>query len=439
MTAGERAVTPSPDLVFTSASGLAAAIRARQVSSAEVMEAHLRRIEAVNPAINALVQIDAERALGRARAADAALARGDCWGPLHGVPFTAKDVCETAGIVSAAGLEERRGFVPERDAVVVARLKAAGGILLGKSNCPPGGGGGDTDNPVYGRTNNPYDTSCTPGGSSGGEAAAVAAGLSPLGIGSDSGGSIRLPAHYCGVAGLKPSSGRVPNTGLLNHPGGLSDPRTQVGPIARTVRDLALAFHLLVGEDGVDSGVLPLPMRDMAAVQLPGVRVAFYTDDGQAPTAPAVEATVRAAAACLQDAGLILEETLPDCLTDSRPITERYWSMDTLNGEQVQQLFLDWDRFRTAMLAFLGPYDAILCPADAAPAPRHGEELGLRFNYTLPFSLCGWPCTVVRAGGTAEGLPVGIQVTTPVGREDVALAIAALIEDRLGGWGRPPI
>jgi amidase len=432
-------VMPSQELIFVSASDLAAAIRSRQVSSTEVLEAHLRRIEAVNPLINALVQVDAERALAQARAADAALARKDHWGPLHGVPFTSKDVCETAGIVSAAGLEERRGFVPGHDAVVVARLKAAGGILLGKSNCPPGGGGGDTDNPVYGRTNNPYDLTRTPGGSSGGEAAAIAAGLSPLGIGSDSGGSIRLPAHYCGVAGLKPTSGRVPNTGLINHPGGLSDPRTQVGPLARKVRDLALAFPLLAGEDGIDSGVIPMSIHDMVAVRIAGLRVAFYSDDNQAPPAPAIDATVRAAAACLRDAGPIVVEARPDCLPDSRPITERYWEMETLTGAQVQQLFADWDRFRTSMLAFIGAFDAILCPADAVPAPRHCEEPGLRFNYTLPFSLCGWPCAVVRAGSTSEGLPVGVQVAAHPWREDIALALAALIEEALGGWSRPPI
>src|SRR4051794_10668245 len=230
------------ELVSASAMELARRIRAREVSALGVVQAYLERIVAVNPQINALVQITADQALDAARAADTALARSEIRGPLHGVPFTVKDVVEVAGVVSAAGLSERADFRPTADAVVVTRLRAAGAILLGKTNCPPGGGGGFTDNPVYGRTNNPYQLAYSPGGSSGGEAAAVAAGMSPLGVGSDSGGSIRLPAHFCGVAGLKPTNGRIPNTGVFNHPGGLfSDPRTQIGPLARSVEDLYYA------------------------------------------------------------------------------------------------------------------------------------------------------------------------------------------------------
>ena len=427
------------EITRCSAVDLARAIRSGDVSSEDVVAAYLRRIEAVNPRLNALVQVAAEAALVRARRADAALARGDILGPLHGVPFTAKDVFETAGIVSAAGLPERAHFVPAEDAVVVARMKAAGAILLGKTNCPPGGGGGVTDNPVYGRTNNPYDLSRTPGGSSGGEAAAIAAGVSPLGIGSDSGGSIRVPAHFCGVAGLKPTSGRVPNTGVLNHPGGLSDYRTQIGPMARYVRDLALVFPLIAGEDGVDSGVIPMPIRDPASVSPRGLRVACYVDDGQAAPSADVVAAVRAAAQALADGGQAVSEARPSCLPDARPITERYWTRSQRSGAEVEDLFADWDRFRTAMLAFMARYDAILCPADYRAASRHDEEAPWRFNYTLPFSLCGWPCAVVRAGETETGLPIGVQVVARPWREDIALAVAEEIEQALGGWRSPPI
>jgi amidase len=208
------------NLVWASAVDLAQGIVAKRVTSQEILTALLQRIESVNPRLNAVIQIAAERALDDARRSDEELARGHLRGPLHGVPFTVKDVFDTAGIVSAVGLEERASFIPKVDAVVVARMKAAGAILLGKTNCPPGGAGGVTDNPVYGRTNNPYNELCSPGGSSGGEAAAVAAGASPLGIGSDSGGSLRVPAHYCGIATLKPTTGRVPNTGVFEHPGG---------------------------------------------------------------------------------------------------------------------------------------------------------------------------------------------------------------------------
>ncbi len=391
------------ELIYASATELAAAIRAKQVSSEEVVDAYLRRIAAVNPCLNAVVQLAADSARTQAREADAALARGEIKGPLHGVPFTAKDVCETAALISAAGLDERTHFMPEKDAVVVARMKAAGAILLGKTNCPPGGSGGVTDNPVYGRTSNPYDVSRTPGGSSGGEAAAIAASESPLGIGSDSGGSLRVPSHFCGIATLKPTSGRVPNTGTLNHPGGLSDYRTQIGPMARYVRDLALAFPILAGEDGCDSGVIPMPLGDPESAILNGRRMAVYTDDGEAIPTPEII------------------------------------GMSQLSGAEVGQLFLDWDRFRSAMLAFAAEYDVILCPVDYRPAPRHGEKAAWLFNYTLPFSLTGWPCVVVRAGTSPEGLPIGVQIVARPWREDVALAVAQHIETALHGWQRPPI
>ena len=430
---------PLDELIYTSTTELAAAIRAKHVSSEDVVHAYLRRIEAVNPRLNAIVQVAVDVARAQARAADAALARGEITGPLHGVPFTVKDVCETAGIISAAGLAARVHFVPDKDAVVVARMKAAGAILLGKTNCPPGGSGGVTANPVYGRTSNPYDVSRTPGGSSGGEAAAIAAGASPLGIGSDSGGSLRVPAHFCGIATLKPTSGRIPNTGTFNHPGGLSDYRTQIGPLARYVKDLALALPILVGEDGCDAGVIPMPLGTLASVRLTGLRMAVYTDDGEVPPTPDIIATVRAGARALAEAGLRIDEARPACLADARPLTERYWGRSQLSGAEIVHLFRDWDRFRSAMLAFVTKYDVILCPADARPAPRHGEQTAGLFNYTLPFSLTGWPCVVVRAGTSPEGLPIGVQIVARPWREEVALGVAQYIETALHGWQRPPL
>lgn len=427
------------DLTRYSAADLAHAIVPKKLSSEEVIHAHLRRIEVVNRRLNAVVQVATDGALMQARKADQALARGEIRGPLHGVPFTVKDVFDTAGIVSAAGLEERAHFIPAHDSVVVARMKSAGAILLGKTNCPPRGSGGVTDNPVYGRTHNPYNLSCTPGGSSGGEAAAIAAGGSPLGIGSDSGGSIRVPAHFCGIAALKPTSGRVPNTGVFDQPGGLSDTRTQIGPMARYVRDLVLAFPLMAGEDGVDSGVIPMPLRDPALVSLRGLRLAFYVDDGQVTPSTEVVSAVRAAARALADVGLVVVEAQPACLSGSRSITQRYWDLAELPGTEVEQLFLDWDRFRTAMLAFMASYDAILCPVAFQPASPHDEEPRGRFNYTLPFSLSGWPCAVVRAGESAIGLPVGVQVAARPWREDIVLAVAQEIENALGGWQSPPL
>jgi len=425
-------------LLEGSATDLSQAIITRKISSEAIVSAYLQRIEAVNPRLNAIVQLAAD-ALTAARRSDEALAQGDIKGPLHGVPFTVKDVCETVGIVSAAGLDERATFVPTQDAVVVARMKAAGAILLGKTNCPPGGGGGVTDNPVYGRPLNPYNLAHSPGGSSGGEAVAIAAGLSPLGIGSDSGGSLRVSAHFCGIATLKPTSGRVPNTGVFNHPGGLSDYRTQIGPMARTVKDLALVFPIMAGEDGIDAGVSPMPVREPQTVVKRELAVAMYGDDGQASPSSETIAAIQTAARVLKDKGLTVVEARPAHLSTARSITERYWSMGQRSGAEIEALFLDWDRFRTAMLSFMASYDVILCPVDYQPAPRHGEESLWLFNYTLPYSLCGWPCAVVRAGTSALGLPVGIQIVARPWREDIVLAIAQVIEEALGGWPPPPL
>ena len=264
------------ELAGASAGRLAQAISAREVSAREVVEAHLSCIDAVNGAVNALVQVDGERALAAAGAADAALARGEPAGPLHGVPFTVKDNISADGIVMAIGDPARAQTVGGPDATVVARMKAAGAVLLGKTNCPEYGGGIETDNAVYGRTSNPYDLERTPAGSSGGEAAAIAALMSPCGLGTDSGASVRLPAHFCGLAALKPTAGRIPITGVLDDEGpfgSLSDPRTQIGPVAHTAADVALLLHTVAGPDGADGGLAPVPLGDPAAVELRGLRL----------------------------------------------------------------------------------------------------------------------------------------------------------------------
>jgi amidase len=321
--------------------------------------------------------------------------------------------------------------------VVVARLRAAGAILLGTTNCPPGGAGGETDNPVYGATRNPHDLRRSPGGSSGGEAAAIAAGASAFGLGSDSGGSLRVPAHFCGVATLKPTVGRVPSTGVFNHPGGLSDPRSQIGVLARSVADLALVAPLLAGCDGHDSAVVPMPWAPVEGVDLTRLRVSIYADDGIATPTPETIAAVQLAGQVLRDAGAQLTAARPAGLREAGRITRSYWGMDTLTGREVQQLLEDWDRFRSEQLAFMGNFDAVLCPVDARPAPLHGQAHADLFSYTLPQSLCGWPGAVVRAGTSAEGLPIGVQISTSPWREDIVLALAGCIEQALGAWPPP--
>lgn len=421
----------SDSLLRHSATELGALIQQRKLSSTAIVCAYLARIEALNPSINALVQVCAEAALAGAWAADRAVANVEYWGALHGVPFTVKDVFDTRGVVSAVGLPERAHYRPEQDATVVTRMKAAGAILLGKSNCPPGGGGGVTDNPVYGATRNPHALAYSPGGSSGGEAAAIAAGLSPLGLGSDSGGSLRVPAHFCGVCTLKPTSGRVPNTGVFDHLGGLSDYRSQIGPMARHVEDLALALQVIAGEDGVDAGVIPMPLRGMQTQTLKGLRVAWYSDGGIEPVDALTHTTLQAVADLLDAEGALIRSAFPSALSNAREITERYWAMSQGSGAQSIQLFSDWDQFRTAMLGFMADYDIILCPVDAAPATQLGETRPGLFSHTLPYSLAGWPCVVVRAGTDSAGLPVGVQIVARPWHEHVALAAAAAIERAL--------
>lgn len=430
-------------LHYTSAAELARRIAVGAISAEEVVRAHLDRIAGVNPQLNAVVALRAEQALDEARAADAARAQGRPLGPLHGVPFTAKDWLDAAGLPCTAGDPQFTARMPAEDATAVARLRQAGAILLGKTNVM-------VENPVYGRTNNPYNLGYTPCGSSSGEAAIIAAGGSPLGLGSDSGGSIRQPAHACGVAGLKPSAGRVPLTGHFPFISAMNDPRTVIGPLARSVEDLALVLPIISGADWRDASVVPMPLGSAYAVDLGALRVAFYTHhDGVEPTA-AVDATCRRAARLLAERCAGVDERLPPRIAEAYPITRGYWrrpesaSPDVwrpdgefqLSSEEVERNLFEWDRFRRALTGFMADYDVILTPAAELPAVPHGESEG-SLAYTLPYSLTGWPCAVVRAGTSPEGMPIGVQVVARPWRDDVALAVARLIEQGLGGW-RPP-
>lgn len=437
---------PPVTLTAASATTIARLIRDKHVSAREVVDAHLQRIEEVNGRLNAVVQLTADTALVEARAADDALARGESRGPLHGVPFTVKDWIETEGVVCAAGMFERRDYVPKRDATVVARMRAAGAIMLGKTV------DGD-NNAVYGPCYNPYDLSRTPGASSAGEAAIIAAGGSPLGLGSDSGGSIRFPAHCCGVAGLKPTTGRVPLTGHFPRIGALSDPRTQIGPLARSVEDLALALPVIAGPDGRDPSVVPVPLGDSKDVTLAGLRVAYYVEyDGASPTEETVD-TVRAAVAALADAGVVADEALPPRIEEAFQITRAYWRRtrsaawndwapgreSTMTADEIERSIFEWERLQRGFLAFTERFDVIVCPTAPGPAVPQGEVRETDFVYTVPYSLTGWPCVVVRAGTSPEGLPIGVQVVAARWRDDIALAVAQRIEAALGGWRSPDL
>jgi amidase len=431
----------SGELTRATAHGLATLLVRREVSAGEVVDAHLRRIEVVNRMVNAVVQVDAERALVRAREADSALARGERWGPLHGVPFTVKDNISAAGIPMAIGVRERAGIAPAMDATAVGRLKTAGAIVLGKTNCPPWGGGIETDNEVYGRTNNPYDLTRTPGGSSGGEAAIIAAQGSPCGLGTDSGASVRLPAHFCGLASIKPTAARVPLTGVIDDEGQLGtlgDPRTQIGPLARSVSDVALLLSLIAGPDGRDGGVVPVPHDDPASVELRGVRVAMQTENDFAAATAETVATIDQAAGALRAAGAIVQDAKhPE---GGHELTLAVWRSygDGVSAGELWRLLRRWDAFRSDMLAFADRYDLILCPVFASSARPHGTmnvagEVDPT-SFTTPHSLTGWPAATVRCGTSPEGLPIAVQLVARPWRDDLALAAALRLEQELGGW-----
>lgn len=462
------------EIIYASATQIARAIRQREVSSEEVVGAYLARIGEVNPRLNAVVQLTADAALESAREADAATARGESKGALHGVPVTIKDAFETAGVLSVGGTKGRAAFVPEEDAEGVKRLRAAGAVVLGKTNVPEASLAFESDNLVYGQTNNPYDLSRTPGGSSGGEGAAIASGMSPLGLGSDAGGSIRLPAHFCGIAGIKPTTGRTPRTGHFPPFGGITDALCQIGPLARRVEDLALALPLLCGADWRDPSVVPAPLGDPSTVEIKSLRVAFHTDNGILAPTPEIAEVVRQAARSLADAGAHVEEARPPVLeqaydillglfgadggaglqmllfmcgtTETHALMQRLqeiMSSRMLSAPELAGVIFQWDMYRSAMLSFMEHYDLILCPPCASPAMPHGttytDENLPAFSYTMTYNLTGWPGAVVRCGTSPEGLPVGVQAVARPWREDVALAVASHLEAAHGGWQRPPL
>jgi amidase len=455
------------EILSKSAAEMARRVRAKEISSTELIEAHVARIRQVNPKLNAVVQLAAERALEEARQADESLARGTIRGPLHGVPVTFKDAIETEGIISTGGTAGRARFVPNRDAEVVQRLRRAGAIVLAKTNCPELGWAWESDNLIYGRTNNPYDLSLSPGGSSGGESAMIAACGSPLGLGSDAGGSVRFPAHCTGIASIKPTSGRVPRTGHFPGPGGTLDAFWQIGPLARHVEDLELALRVISGPDAGDPAVAPVPLCESGAVDLKKLHVAFHVQNGIAKPEPAIAEAVRKAAHAILEAGAAVEEKRPPRIVETNeifkslfcadggagleallqsagtaklhPLMERVLKLQRENGLDIAQygnLVGRWDSFRAAMLGFMQEFDAILCPVTSIVKMEHGSTFDRldSFSYTMAFNLTGWPAAVVRAGVTPDGLPVGVQIAARPWREDVALAIARHLETALGGW-----
>lgn len=441
---------------------LAAAIRSGKLQSAFVVRAYLDRINEVNPALNAVVQIQHDAAMAKAHAADKV--PHEKRGPLHGVPITIKDSLDTVEIISTGGTKGRANYFPPRDATVVARLKAAGAIILGKTNTPDLTMSFETNNLVYGRTNNPFDVNRTSGGSSGGAASIVAAGGSPLDIGSDTGGSIRVPAHFCGITGIKPTAGRVSRAGHIIDFAGPCESLTHIGPLARHVDDLAFALGLIAGPDNIDPHVVSAPLGDYKKTPVRNLRVAYFTDLGSlTPTAETVNAVENALkilekAGCKHtaikipgadeiyatytsliwgDGGAGMGRILTKWGTTESPLIERIKTATTLSSADYSAAYERFDNWRSQLLGIFADFDVLICPVNGGPAPLHGAFSRPAAAYTQLFDLTGWPSTVIRAGTSPEGLPLGIQCVAHNWREDLSLAVAAHLESAFGPFPGP--
>lgn len=429
----------------------AALIRERKISGRELFRLHLDRIAEVNPRINAVVDVLPETA--------------PVPGPFHGVPFSIKDSIEVAGTVCSAGtLGYRNAPKSIRDATLVARLRAAGAVPIARTNLPDLLFAFESDNFIFGRTNNPYDPARTSGGSSGGEAALIASCGSPFGLGSDAAGSVRLPAHYCGIASLKPTSGRLARTGHVPPAGGWVEMLWQIGPMARRVEDLCAMMPILLGGDGEDFTVVPVPY---AGVPVKDLRIAYFTSNGFAEPDAETQAVVEAAGNALGAA-----EHRPPGIENSYALEMMLLGADggdglraflkAIGSEQTHPLLDGWlakleeyrtnvsglahywsqlDAFRAGMNAFLTQFDVVLSPVSASPAVSHGTSINEKtfrgFSYTMTHNLTGWPAAVVRCGTSSNGLPIGVQVAGAPWREDIVLAVARRLEEMFGGWQFP--
>jgi Asp-tRNA(Asn)/Glu-tRNA(Gln) amidotransferase A subunit family amidase len=466
------------DLCYTPLVEMASAIRAKKVSPVELIDAHLARIARLNPALNAYIYIDAEAARAQAKVAEAAIASGAPVGPLHGVPLSVKSSFDVKGWRAECGSILRKNYVASEDATIVARLRAAGAIFLGSTNLPEFLMAYETDNLLYGRTNSPWDPSRTSGGSSGGEAAAIAAGLSAGGIGSDGGGSIRVPAHYVGICGLKPTPGRVSATGHYPASAGPFAQLGVVGPMARTVADLTALFEVIAGEDLADPASAPVPLRHPTESEVEKLHIAYFEDDGVTPVTEETAAAVRDAAAALRYQGFTVTEWRPRNL---ERVWQLWWNLfgrgvqmafaptvegreselspvytafratvsdqPPLTGQELMNTLLGRDALRAMLLEKMNEFPILLCPACAIPAFRHRErtftvrgrevEYLKAMSYSQWFNILGNPAAVVPFRHSPEGLPIGVQIVGRPWREEEVLAIASALESASGGF-KPP-
>ncbi len=451
-------------------------LRAGELSVAELAEAHIRQIERLNPQLNVFADFDAERVRERAR-------KHDAWRgtrsrrPLFGLPVTVKSSIATRGLKCEIGSVLHKGEIPAEDAVVVARLRAAGALILGTTNCPEFLMAYETANLLHGRTNNPWDLERTPGGSSGGESAAIAAGLSAGGLGSDSGGSVRVPAHFTGICSLKPTPGRIPGRGHLPPCVGPFSILGAIGPMARTIADVALMFRTLSGQDPHDPASPPIALHEPSLDELRSNKIGFFEDDGLVPVTPETRDAVQAAAAALREAGFRVEPFRPRTL---EPLRQLWWkffvrcgamfyapairgreqhlspifneflgfseALPPLTATELLNAWAELDLLRSKMLQEMSAYPVLLCPVASVPAFRHGEREwnveGQTVNYLDAWRYTQWfnalaaPAAVVPVGRTDEGggsgLPIGVQVVARPFQDETALGVAAIVDAAFG-------
>jgi amidase len=466
------------DVVIESAMRQLEMLRSGEISVVELAEAHIRQIERLNPQLNAFAGFDADRVRERAR-------KHDEWRgtrsrrPLFGLPVSVKSSIATRGHKCEIGSLLHKGEVPKEDAAVVARLRAAGALILGATNCPEFLMAYETANLLHGQTRNPWDLERTPGGSSGGESAAIAAGMSAAGLGSDSGGSVRVPAHFTGICSLKPTPGRIPGRGHLPPCVGPFSILGAIGPMARTMADVSLMFRTLSGQDPSDPVSPPIALREPTSDELRTNTIGVFEDDGLVPVTQETRAAVRAAAAALRDAGFRVEPFRPRTLESLRqlwwkffvqcgamfyepairgrqqllsPIFREFLSFSEtvapLTATELLNAWAELDLLRAKTLEEMSAHPVLLCPVASVPAFRHGEREwaveGQAVKYldavrhTQWFNALAAPAAVVPVGRSPEGLPIGVQIVARPFHDETALGVAAVV-DVAFGYQPPPI
>ncbi|HME33336.1 MAG TPA: amidase [Terriglobales bacterium] len=459
-----------------SAVELLALLKESRISPLELANEYIGQVERLNPLLNAIIDFDPERVREQAHAAERSKAPR---GPLFGLPVTVKTSISVAGYHCEVGSLINRGNVPTEDATVVSRLRDAGATILGTTNSPEFLMAYETDNRLYGRTNNPWNLDYTPGGSSGGESAAIAAGLSCGGLGSDSGGSVRVPAHFTGICSLKPTPGRIPGNGHLPGCVGPFSILGAIGPMARTIDDVALLFHALSGPDPIDPVSPPIPYRGISVEDVKQLRVGYFEDDGLMPITPETRQAVQAAAKALQKQGFDVRPFRPKGLEPARklwwtffvrcgamfveslvrgresdlsPILREFLQIahaePPLTADELLNAWAECDVIRGRLLQQMQEFPVLVCPVCSIPAFRHGErkwkvdgqevEYLDVMRYTQWFNLLAAPAAVVPVGRSPEGLPIGVQIVARPFEDEVALAVASAI-DREFGFAAPPL